>query len=104
MLDRRSGVGQRALAPAYRVSSCPLRQSSERLHPPLIRCRRSAMDDLPVVLAPVQALGGSVIHRGEMWAICKDSEGSPFGLAARAHGANAKLNLAQHPPILHAPA
>jgi len=29
------------------------------------------------------ALGGSVIHPGERWAICRDSEGSPFGLAAR---------------------
>ena len=28
-----------------------------------------------------RALGGSVIHPGEQWAICKDSEGTPFGLA-----------------------
>ena len=28
-----------------------------------------------------QALGGTVIHPGDRWAICKDSEGSPFGLA-----------------------
>jgi hypothetical protein len=26
------------------------------------------------------ALGGAVIHPGERWAICRDSEGSPFGL------------------------
>ncbi len=32
-------------------------------------------------LERVQALGGSVVHPGEKWAICKDSEGSPFGLA-----------------------
>jgi hypothetical protein len=32
-------------------------------------------------LANVQALGGSVVHPGEKWAICKDSEGSPFGLS-----------------------
>jgi predicted enzyme related to lactoylglutathione lyase len=31
-------------------------------------------------LETVQALGGSVVHPGEQWAICKDSEGSPFGL------------------------
>jgi hypothetical protein len=31
----------------------------------------------------VQALGGSVVHPGERWAICRDSEGSPFALAAR---------------------
>jgi len=29
----------------------------------------------------VAALGGTVIHPGAAWAICKDSEGSPFGLA-----------------------
>jgi predicted enzyme related to lactoylglutathione lyase len=37
--------------------------------------------DLGRALERVQALGGSVIHPGEAWAICKDSEGSPFGLA-----------------------
>jgi predicted enzyme related to lactoylglutathione lyase len=41
-----------------------------------------AVDDLPGTLARVQALGGTVVHPGEQWAICKDSEGSPFGLAA----------------------
>jgi predicted enzyme related to lactoylglutathione lyase len=34
-------------------------------------------------LARVLALGGEVVHPGERWAICRDSEGSPFGLAAR---------------------
>ena len=34
-------------------------------------------------LARVQELGGSVIHPGERWSICRDSEGSPFGLALR---------------------
>jgi predicted enzyme related to lactoylglutathione lyase len=33
------------------------------------------------VLERVEELGGSVIHPGERWAICKDSEGSPFALA-----------------------
>ena len=33
-------------------------------------------------LKRVEALGGAVIHPGERWAICKDSEGSPFALAA----------------------
>jgi predicted enzyme related to lactoylglutathione lyase len=42
------------------------------------------VDDLPAALAQVGALGGSVVHPGEVWAICKDSEGSPFGLTARA--------------------
>ena len=38
--------------------------------------------DLAQALAQVPALGGTVVHPGERWAICKDSEGSPFGLAA----------------------
>jgi predicted enzyme related to lactoylglutathione lyase len=41
------------------------------------------VDDLPAALDQVGALGGTIIHPGEKWAICKDSEGSPFGLAAR---------------------
>jgi predicted enzyme related to lactoylglutathione lyase len=43
-----------------------------------------AVDDLPGALRRVEELGGSVVHPGEAWAICKDSEGSPFGLAAAA--------------------
>ena len=38
--------------------------------------------DLPGALERVSELGGSVIHPGERWAVCRDSEGSPFGLAA----------------------
>jgi predicted enzyme related to lactoylglutathione lyase len=38
--------------------------------------------DLPGALERVKDLGGSVIHPGERWAICRDSEGSPFALAA----------------------
>ena len=37
--------------------------------------------DLEAALTQVKALGGSVIHPGARWAICRDSEGSPFGLA-----------------------
>jgi predicted enzyme related to lactoylglutathione lyase len=37
--------------------------------------------DLAEALRRVEALGGIVVHPGEAWAICKDSEGSPFGLA-----------------------
>jgi predicted enzyme related to lactoylglutathione lyase len=40
------------------------------------------VDDMPAALERVTALGGSVVHPGEVWAICRDSEGSPFGLAA----------------------
>ena len=38
--------------------------------------------DLRAALQRVEELGGSVIHPGERWAICRDSEGSPFALAA----------------------
>lgn len=43
-----------------------------------------AVDDLDVALERVKELGGTVIHPGSRWAICRDSEGSPFGLAASA--------------------
>jgi len=43
--------------------------------------------DLAAALERVKELGGSVVHPGEQTAICKDSEGSPFGLALEAHGA-----------------
>lgn len=39
------------------------------------------VNDIEEALIRVEALGGTVIHPGERWAICKDSEGSPFGLA-----------------------
>src|SRR5882762_4209496 len=32
--------------------------------------------DMQSALAQVSSLGGSVVHPGERWAICKDSEGS----------------------------
>ena len=38
--------------------------------------------DLPGALARVEKLGGTVIHPGERWAVCRDAEGSPFALAA----------------------
>jgi predicted enzyme related to lactoylglutathione lyase len=46
-----------------------------------------AVPDVAEALERVEALGGSVVHPGEAWAICKDSEGSPFGLARRSAGA-----------------
>jgi predicted enzyme related to lactoylglutathione lyase len=41
-----------------------------------------AVDDIDEALERVQALGGSVVHPGSRWAICKDSEGSPFALSS----------------------
>jgi predicted enzyme related to lactoylglutathione lyase len=39
------------------------------------------VEDIGEALERVESLGGSVVHPGERWAICRDSEGSPFGLA-----------------------
>jgi predicted enzyme related to lactoylglutathione lyase len=41
-----------------------------------------SVPDLAPALERVVELGGNVVHPGERWAICRDSEGSPFGLAA----------------------
>ena len=37
--------------------------------------------DLQEALRQVVELGGQIVHPGERWAICRDSEGTPFGLA-----------------------
>jgi len=37
--------------------------------------------DLPGALERVVELGGDVVHPGERFAVCRDSEGNPFGLA-----------------------
>jgi predicted enzyme related to lactoylglutathione lyase len=44
------------------------------------------VDDMGQALDRVTALGGAVIHPGEHWAICRDCEGSPFGLAFESAG------------------
>jgi predicted enzyme related to lactoylglutathione lyase len=46
-----------------------------------------AVVDIAAALERVAALGGSVVHPGEQWAICRDSEGSPFGLTREPLGA-----------------
>ncbi len=46
-----------------------------------------AVVDVAAALERVAALGGSVVHPGEQWAICRDSEGSPFGLTREPLGA-----------------
>jgi predicted enzyme related to lactoylglutathione lyase len=44
--------------------------------------------DMAGALERVRELGGSVVHPGDRWAICRDSEGNPFALAAaQAQGA-----------------
>ncbi len=42
------------------------------------------VENLEAAVGRVRELGGSVIHPGASWAICRDSEGSPFGLALAA--------------------
>ena len=39
------------------------------------------VEDMAASLERVTDLGGTVIHPGERWSICRDSEGSPFALA-----------------------
>jgi predicted enzyme related to lactoylglutathione lyase len=36
--------------------------------------------DLEQALERVAGLGGEVVHPGERWAVCRDSEGNAFGL------------------------
>jgi predicted enzyme related to lactoylglutathione lyase len=45
-----------------------------------------AVEEIAAALARVTELGGSVVHPGERWAICKDTEGSPFALALLSDG------------------
>ena len=40
-----------------------------------------AVGDLAEAVRRVEELGGSIVHPGDRWVICKDSEGNPFGLA-----------------------
>ena len=40
-----------------------------------------AVSDMAAALKRVRELGGEVIHPSERWSVCRDSEGSPFGLA-----------------------
>lgn len=41
------------------------------------------VDEMAPAVDRVKELGGTVIHPGEQWAICRDSEGTPFALALR---------------------
>jgi predicted enzyme related to lactoylglutathione lyase len=36
--------------------------------------------EMAAALERVEELGGSIVHPGERWSICRDSEGSPFAL------------------------
>jgi predicted enzyme related to lactoylglutathione lyase len=41
-----------------------------------------AVPDMDAALERVRELGGGVVHAGEAWSVCRDSEGTPFALAA----------------------
>lgn len=41
-----------------------------------------SVPEMDVALKRVRELGGEVIHPGERWSICRDTEGSPFGLTS----------------------
>jgi predicted enzyme related to lactoylglutathione lyase len=58
------GVHQRGTGPGDRVSL------------PYFR-----VADMEATLRRVRELRGEVVHPGERWSVCRDSEGSPFGLA-----------------------
>jgi predicted enzyme related to lactoylglutathione lyase len=36
--------------------------------------------DITSAMRKVEDLGGKIVHPGEHWAICRDSEGTPFAL------------------------
>ena len=42
--------------------------------------------DLAGAVERVEALGGEIVHPGERWVICRDSEGTPFGLVGSGPG------------------
>jgi predicted enzyme related to lactoylglutathione lyase len=56
--ERGTGPGDRFSLPYFRVS------------------------DMTAAVERVTELGGSIVHPGERWSICRDSEGSPFGLSS----------------------
>jgi hypothetical protein len=48
----------------------------------MLRDRAAPRAPRPRAIKRVQELGGWVIHPGERWAVCRDSEGSPCALQA----------------------
>ena len=81
-LDRRhpsegEGLQSHADGPAFGLHERG-RGPGDRFSLPYFR-----VPDMSSALERVVELGGDVVHPGERWAICRDSEGSPFGLAAQ---------------------
>jgi predicted enzyme related to lactoylglutathione lyase len=44
------------------------------------------VSDLSAAVERVRVLGGEIVHLGDPWVICRDSEGTPFGLAGGRRG------------------
>ena len=42
-----------------------------------------AVGDLSAALEQVAKLGGEIVHSGDRFAVCRDSEGNPFGLTSQ---------------------
>lgn len=42
--------------------------------------------EMAQALERVVELGGAVVHPGDRWAVCRDSEGTPFGLSSDRFG------------------
>jgi predicted enzyme related to lactoylglutathione lyase len=40
------------------------------------------VDDVQAAARRVEELGGEIVHPGERWVICRDSEGTPFALTS----------------------
>ncbi len=51
-----------------------------------------SVPDMAEALERVRRLGGAVIHEGERWSVCRDSEGSPFGLGLEPVGPETARN------------
>ena len=80
---RRRGPG---LADAGRRRPCSACTSAAGGRGTRIHCRTSRLMTSRRRCGRVRELGGEVIHPGARWAVCRDSEGSPFGLAATEPG------------------
>ena len=84
LLKRRSRAATRRTAVAGRSST---RGSSSGVHErgsepgDRFSLPYFPVTDLTAAVERVRELGGEIVHPGERWAICRDSEGTPFGLA-----------------------
>lgn len=79
--DRREGEGQGWQTPSSAGETAVGIHERGRGPGDTVSLPYFAVAEMSAALEQVRELGGSIIHPGERWAICRDSEGSPFGLA-----------------------